>query len=66
MNVIEMTMSVLTNQKKADMSDMTESNFRTQIINIFLVGHNYFSLYYYYFSYVLLTEGPPLIHLIIF
>jgi hypothetical protein len=25
MNVIEMTMSVLTNQKKADMSDMTES-----------------------------------------
>jgi hypothetical protein len=45
---------------------MTESNFRTQIINIFLVGHNFFSLYYYYFSYVLLTKGPPLIHLIIF
>ncbi len=26
----------------------------------------FFSLYYYYFSYVLLTKGPPLIHLIIF
>jgi len=52
------------------MSDMTESNFRTQIINIFSVGYKFFFfillLYYYYFSYVLLTKASTHIYLIIF